>query len=248
MNQPKREKREINGWVVLDKPLGMTSTTAVAAVRRIFKAKKAGHAGHARPARHRRAADRTWRSDQDRAVSCRTAERFIASPSASGSRPIPTTPKAKRLRVPKSGRRGKKFWRCCRPSPARSCKRRPQFSALKVDGERAYDLARGGETVELAAREIEIDSFSLIALPDADHAEFEIECGKGTYVRSLARDIGRKLGCLGHVSRASPHAGRRFRGKRTPSISCSSNRRAPTKQHFMRCCSRSPPVSSRFPP
>jgi tRNA pseudouridine55 synthase len=77
----------------------------------------------------------------------------------------------------------------------------PQFSALKVGGERAYDLARGGETVELAPREIEIDSFSLTATPDADHAEFEVECGKGTYVRSLARDIGRKLGCLGHVSR-----------------------------------------------
>ncbi len=76
----------------------------------------------------------------------------------------------------------------------------PQFSALKVDGERAYDLARHGETVELSPREIEIDSFALVSMPDADHAEFEVECGKGTYVRSLARDIGRTLGCLGHVS------------------------------------------------
>src|SRR5262249_25829877 len=76
----------------------------------------------------------------------------------------------------------------------------PQCSALKVGGERAYDIARGGESVALAPREVEIDSFKLIAMSGVDGAEFEVECGKGTYVRSLARDIGRKLGCLGHVS------------------------------------------------
>jgi len=76
----------------------------------------------------------------------------------------------------------------------------PQFSAIKIDGERAYDLARAGETVEIAAREIEIGRLEIVEMPDAGHTVFEVECGKGTYVRSLARDIGRLLGCYGHVS------------------------------------------------
>ena len=75
----------------------------------------------------------------------------------------------------------------------------PRYSAIKVDGERAYDLARDGEMVELAARPVEIHRLELVNIPDADHAEFEAECGKGTYVRSLARDMGRALGCLGHI-------------------------------------------------
>jgi tRNA pseudouridine55 synthase len=200
MNQPKREKRDVNGWVVLDKPIGMTSTTAVAAVHRIFKAKKAGHAG-------------------------------TLDPLASGVLPIALGEATKTVPFVQEGRKiyrftvrfgietdtedaeGKETARSSsRPSreevdallPAFTgtiLQTPPQFSALKVGGERAYDLARGGETVELAPREIEIESFSLIEMPDADHAEFEVECGKGTYVRSLARDIGRKLGCLGHVSR-----------------------------------------------
>ena len=75
----------------------------------------------------------------------------------------------------------------------------PQYSAIKIDGERAYDLARDGETVDLQARPVEIHRLDLVNLPDASTAEFEAECGKGTYVRSLARDIGRALGCLGHI-------------------------------------------------
>jgi tRNA pseudouridine55 synthase len=74
----------------------------------------------------------------------------------------------------------------------------PQFSAIKIGGERAYDLAREGETVEIPAREVEIGRFDLLEM-SGDAAIFEIECGKGTYVRSLARDMGRDLGCFGHV-------------------------------------------------
>ena len=76
----------------------------------------------------------------------------------------------------------------------------PRFSAIKIEGERAYDLARDGEAVELAARPVEITRLELTATPDPDHAVFEAECGKGTYVRSLARDMGRALGSFGHVS------------------------------------------------
>jgi tRNA pseudouridine55 synthase len=75
----------------------------------------------------------------------------------------------------------------------------PRFSAIKVEGERAYDLARDGEKVELAARPVEIVRLELIETPDSGHAVFDAECGKGTYVRSLARDMGRALGCFGHV-------------------------------------------------
>ena len=76
----------------------------------------------------------------------------------------------------------------------------PRYSAVKIEGERAYDLARDGETVELAARAVSIHRLELTGMPDPDHAMFAAECGKGTYVRSLARDIGRALGVFGHVS------------------------------------------------
>src|SRR5690606_14544847 len=76
----------------------------------------------------------------------------------------------------------------------------PQFSAIKIAGERAYDIARDGETVDIPAREVEIARFDLIEIADENSTVFEIECGKGTYVRSLARDMGRDLGCYGYIS------------------------------------------------
>src|SRR5690606_11554676 len=76
----------------------------------------------------------------------------------------------------------------------------PQFSAIKIAGERAYHLAREGEVVEIPSREVEIFRLTLLGCPDPDTAHFEVECGKGTYVRALARDFGRDLGCYGHVS------------------------------------------------
>ena len=76
----------------------------------------------------------------------------------------------------------------------------PAFSAIKVEGERAYDLARSGEAVDLRQRPVRIDDLRLIAVREPDSATFEVTCGKGTYVRSLARDMGRALGCLGHVT------------------------------------------------
>ena len=93
----------------------------------------------------------------------------------------------------------------------RRCRR---YSAIKIDGERAYDLARDGETVELQARPVEIHRLELVNLPDADTAEFEAECGKGTYVRALARDIGRALGCLRPCQGATARGGRPVRRKR----------------------------------
>jgi tRNA pseudouridine55 synthase len=196
--QFRREKRDVHGWVVLDKPVGMTSTQAVGAIKRMFKAKRAGHAG-------------------------------TLDPLASGCLPIALGEATKTVPFVMDGKKLYRFtvqWgeerdtddaegRVTQTSDKRPAEHEiraalpaftgivvqtpPRFSAIKVAGERAYDLARDGEVVELDARQVEIDRLELIALPSPDRAEFEAECGKGTYVRAIARDLGRKLGCFGHV-------------------------------------------------
>jgi tRNA pseudouridine55 synthase len=197
--QRKREKRDVHGWLVLDKPVGMTSTHAVSVVKRAFQAKRAGHAG-------------------------------TLDPLASGLLPIALGEATKTVPFVMDGRKVYRFtvrWgeerdtddaegrltatNAERPTAAsiRTLLPRfsgvieqvpPRFSAVKVDGERAYDLARDGEAVELAPRSVEIHRLELIEMPDPDHAVLAAECGKGTYVRALARDLGRALGCLGHVA------------------------------------------------
>ncbi len=197
-----RRKRgnPVHGWVLLDKPQGLGSTKAVSIVRQIFDAQKAGHAG-------------------------------TLDPLASGLLPIALGEATKTVAFVMDGRKTYEFtvkWGEERDTDdadgaltATSDKRPlqdeiaavlgtyigvieqvpPQFSALKVDGARAYDRAREGETVVLAARRVEIDDLQLVDCPDPDHAVFAADCGKGTYVRALARDIGRHFGCLGHVVR-----------------------------------------------
>jgi tRNA pseudouridine55 synthase len=197
--QRKREKRDVHGWVILDKPVGMTSTHAVSVVKRLFTAKRAGHAG-------------------------------TLDPLASGCLPIALGEATKTVPFVMDGRKAYRFtvrWgeerdtddaegrvaavSAVRPSmdEIRAILPRftgvieqvpPQFSAIKIDGERAYDIARDGENVELKARPVDIHHLGLVAAPDPDQAVFEAECGKGTYVRALARDMGRLLGCHGHVS------------------------------------------------
>ena len=197
--QFRREKHDVHGWVVLDKPVGMTSTHAVGTIKRLFKAKRAGHAG-------------------------------TLDPLASGCLPIALGEATKTVPFVMDSRKIYRFtvrWGEQRDTddaegqvtatsatrPERSVVETflprfigtisqvpPSFSAIKIDGERAYDLARDGEAVALDARPVEIHRLELLAVPDADHAEFEAECGKGTYVRSLARDLGQALGCLGHIA------------------------------------------------
>src|SRR5580692_9187296 len=194
----KRPKRDVNGWLVLDKPIGMTSTHAVSVVKRLFAAKRAGHAG-------------------------------TLDPLASGCLPIALGEATKTVPFVMDGRKTYHFtvqWgeerdtddaegrvvaaSAARPDPEaiRALLPRftgtiaqvpPRFSALKIEGERAYDLAREGKVVELAARPVDIHRLELVAMPDAAHTVLAAECGKGTYVRALARDLGRELGCLGHV-------------------------------------------------
>jgi tRNA pseudouridine55 synthase len=195
----KREKRDVHGWVVLDKPVGMSSTHAVSVVKRLFQAKRAGHAG-------------------------------TLDPLASGVLPIALGEATKTVSFVMEGRKVYSFtvrWgeerdtddaegritgvSAERPSAdaisaalprfvGQITQVPPRFSAVKIGGERAYDLARDGETVEIAARAVEIHRLELIETADQDHAKFVAECGKGTYVRALARDLGRLLGSLGHVA------------------------------------------------
>jgi tRNA pseudouridine55 synthase len=195
----KREKRDVNGWLVLDKPVGMTSTHAVSIVRRLFAAKRAGHAGTLDPLASgclpialgeatktvpfvmdgRKTYHFTVRWGEERDTD--DAEGRIVSTSA--TRP---TPEALRALLPR-------FTGTISQVP-------PRFSALKIAGERAYDLAREGEVVEMVPRPVDVHRLEFVAMPDTDHTVFAAECGKGTYVRALARDFGRALGCLGHVA------------------------------------------------
>jgi tRNA pseudouridine55 synthase len=197
-DQPKRKKRDVNGWLVLDKPVGMTSTHAVSVVKRLLQAKRAGHAGTLDPLASGLLpialgeATKTvpfvmdgrkiyrftvrWGEERD------TDDAEGRATETSAERP---TAEAIRALIPR-------FSGLIEQVP-------PRFSAVKIDGERAYDLARDGAVVELAPRPIEIHHLELVETPDPDHGVLAAECGKGTYVRALARDMGRALGCFGHV-------------------------------------------------
>jgi tRNA pseudouridine55 synthase len=188
----------VHGWVVLDKRSGMTSTQAVGAVRRLFDARKAGHAGTLDPLATGilpialGEATKTVSFAVDGAKAYRFTVRWGAETdtddaegnvtATSGALPDEA---AIRALLPR-------FTGVVSQVP-------PRYSAIKIDGQRAYDLAREGETVNLEPRTVTIDDLRLTDLPDRATAVFEAECGKGTYVRALVRDIGRALGCLGHV-------------------------------------------------
>lgn len=189
----------VHGWIVLDKRLTMTSTQAVGAVRRLFNAQKAGHGGTLDPLAtgllpialgeatktvpYIMESTKTYRFTVHWGAETTTDDGEGEIAQISSNRPDET---AIRQLLPD-------FTGLISQVP-------PQFSALKVDGARAYDLARDGETVELSSRNITVDRFDLLEQPDADHAVFEAVCSKGTYARALARDMGRELGCYGHVS------------------------------------------------
>jgi tRNA pseudouridine55 synthase len=187
--QQKFKKRDVHGWIVLDKPIGMTSTHAVAVIKRLFSAKRAGHAGTLDPLASGclpialGEATKTVPFVVDSHKTYQFTVRWGEVVATSESRPDAA---AIRAELPR-------FTGTIEQVP-------PRFSAVKIDGERAYDLARDGETVELAPRSVTIYRLELVETPDPDHAMFSAECGKGTYVRSLARDLGRLLGVFGHVS------------------------------------------------
>ncbi|WP_375635992.1 MULTISPECIES: tRNA pseudouridine(55) synthase TruB [unclassified Bartonella] len=197
--QHKKKGRPVSGWVIFDKPKGMKSTEAVSQIKWLFHAQKAGHAG-------------------------------TLDPLASGLLPIALGEATKTVPYVMQGKKTYRFhiaWgeerstddlegEITKTSLKRPTQEEilallpqytgiilqtpPQFSAIKIAGNRAYDLAREGEVVEIPPREVEIETFKLLEMPTKKHSVFEITCGKGTYVRSLARDMGRDLGCYGHIA------------------------------------------------
>ncbi len=189
----------IHGWLVLDKPLGMSSSQAVAAVRRYIGAEKAGHGGTLDPlatgvlpiALGEATKTVAW------AMAGRKIYRFTlrwgeardtddAEGRVTAESPVRPDVAAIEAALPR-------FWGIVSQRP-------PAFSALKVAGERAYDLAREGEAVSLAPRPVAIEALRLLARPDREHAEFEAVVGKGTYIRALARDLGETLGTYAHIT------------------------------------------------
>ena len=198
MSQAKRPKRAISGWVVLNKPYDMTSTQAVGKVRWLFAAAKAGHAGTLDPLATGilpialGEATKAVPQVQDGTKVYRFAIQWGSAT---------TTDDAEGEVVATSDvRPDRAALEAVLPSFTGTILQRPPiYSALKVDGERAYDLARAGEAVELQPREIEVDDIGVIE-HSGERSVLEVSCGKGTYVRSLARDIAEALGTRGHVS------------------------------------------------
>ena len=189
----------VNGWVCLDKPFGMGSTEAVSRVRRLFDAQKAGHAGTLDPLASgilpialgeatktvpfMMEAQKVYRFTLNWGISTDSLDREGEITGRSDVRP---DVEAVRAALPS-------FTGEIDQVP-------PQFSAIKVDGQRAYDLAREGTDFELASRRVMIHEATVSDAPDADHVELTIRTGKGVYVRSLARDLAAVLGAEGHVS------------------------------------------------
>jgi len=194
----RKKGRDISGWIVVDKPAGVTSTSVVGKVRWALDAKKAGHAGTLDPAATGvlavalGEATKTVPYITDALKCYRFQVRLGAATTTDDAEGTvietsATRPSDAEIEAALGAFRGD-----IQQVP-------PQFSAVKVDGERAYDLAREGESLDLAARPLWVERLQLIARPDADTVELEMVCGKGGYVRSIARDLGRALGCLGHV-------------------------------------------------
>lgn len=194
----RKKGRDISGWLVVDKPAGISSAAVVNKVKWAFDANKAGHAGTLDPdatgvlavalgeatktVPYITDAMKAYRFTVGLGQATNTDDAEGEVIAQSDLRPTDED-----IRAALAG-----FLGDIMQIP-------PQFSAVKVDGQRAYKLARDGEELELAARSLWVESLEMISRPDADHVELELVCGKGGYVRSVARDLGKALGCHGHV-------------------------------------------------
>ena len=195
-----RKGRDVSGWLVVDKPAGITSNAVVNKVKWAFNAKKAGHAGTLDPEA--------------------TGGLAVALGEATKTVPFVTdalkayeftvrlgqatnTDDAEGEVIAESNLRPSddEIKEALAPFVGEIMQVPPQFSAVKIDGQRAYKMARDGESLDLAARPLWVESLILLDRPDADHVVLELVCGKGGYVRAIARDLGDALGCKGHVLR-----------------------------------------------
>ncbi len=195
----KRKGRPISGWLVVDKPAGVTSTAVVNKVRWALGAQKAGHAGTLDPAATGvlavalGEATKTVPYVTDALKCYRFMVRLGKATTTDDAEGTVTAESAARPSDANIAAALGAFRGDIEQVP-------PQFSAVKVEGERAYDIARAGEEMELAARPLRVERLDMVARPDADHVELELVCGKGGYVRAIARDLGAALGCHGHVA------------------------------------------------
>lgn len=195
----RKKGNPVNGWVVIDKPLGITSTQVVGIVRRVFDAQKAGHAGTLDPMATGVLAIALGEATKTVPYAMDASKTYRFTASWGESRDSDDAEGA--VTGTSAVRPTKEQIEAALPAFTGEISQVPPvYSAIKVQGERAYDLARDGETVTLEPRTVRIEQARLIAIPDPDHAEFEILCGKGTYVRAWVRDLARHLGTLGYVS------------------------------------------------
>lgn len=194
----RKKGRAINGWVVVDKPAGLTSTAVVNKLRWAFDAQKAGHAGTLDPAASGvlavafGEATKTVPFIADALKAYRFTVRFGVATSTDDAEGEAIATSDIRPETAAIEAALPDFTGDIMQVP-------PKFSAVKIDGRRAYALAREGDDPQIEARPLYVDSLSLVERPDPDHAVLEMVCGKGGYVRSIARDLGEVLGCHAHV-------------------------------------------------
>jgi tRNA pseudouridine55 synthase len=195
----KRKGEPVHGWVVVDKPVGTTSTQVVGVVKRVFDAQKAGHAGTLDPMASGVLAIALGEATKTVPFAMEAEKNYVFtarwgegrdSDDAEGQIVETSDVRPSRQEIERAL---PEFTGEIEQVP-------PSFSAIKVAGERAYDLAREGEAPQLEPRKIVVDEVRLVDQPDADHATFEMRCGKGAYVRAWVRDLARALGTVGHVS------------------------------------------------
>ena len=195
--QKRSTRAEIDGWVNLDKPVGVTSTQAVGRLKFLFNAKKAGHAGTLDPLASGvlpvafGEATKTVPIVQDGAKAYRFRVRWGEERATDDSEGEIVARSDRRPGGPEIAALLPRFVGLIDQTP-------PTYSAIKIDGARAYDLARDGESFSIAPRAIRVYRLDLVSA-EPDSAVLEAECGKGAYVRAIARDLGRALGCYGHV-------------------------------------------------
>ncbi len=196
--QRKKKGRDISGWIILDKPVGIGSTECVSKLKWLYQAAKCGHAGTLDPLAsgmlpialgeatktvpYVMDGEKTYVFTVDFGAETNTDDLEGQVTQSSDNRP---TREAVLSALPA-------YLGEIQQTP-------PAFSAIKINGERAYNLAREGEEVVIEPRTVTIHRLDMIDFNE-DRATFECECGKGTYVRALARDIGRQLGCFGHIT------------------------------------------------
>ena len=194
----RKKGQKVDGWLILDKPVDLTSTQAVNIVKRIFDAQKAGHAGTLDPLASGilpialGEATKTVPYAMDASKTYRFTLRFGVARATDDAEGEVTQTSDRRPTYEEIRAILPRFTGTITQVP-------PAFSAIKVQGERAYDLARAGEQVELEPRQVLIHSIRLLARPNPDEAQFEVVSGKGAYMRALGRDLAIALGTYGHI-------------------------------------------------